>query len=164
MKNRNFILTAALIVSFAGLVLYSNAMGGAEHSKQWNTVRKPKQMLDLADKNNTDYILVKFTGSDWCPPCIQLQKNVLSKTPFKNYAKENLLLVLVDFPKRKQISQKQIEANYGLREHYKANKGLPTLILLNRKGEVLKRWLGYFTNSPQDFIENIERVIAEKNS
>src|SRR5947209_4624292 len=46
-------------------------------------------------------VLMDFTGSDWCPPCKALHKNVLSSKEFEGYAQTNLVLVLVDFPRSK---------------------------------------------------------------
>ena len=46
-------------------------------------------------------ILMEFTGSDWCPPCIQLEKNVLSQEAFKTGAPKNFILLKLDSPRDK---------------------------------------------------------------
>lgn len=46
-------------------------------------------------------ILLEFTGSDWCPPCMKLTKDVFEQPAFEDFAKENLVLVKLDFPRTK---------------------------------------------------------------
>src|SRR4051812_42316213 len=56
----------------------------------------------LAKKENK-IVLMDFTGSDWCPPCKALHRNVLTAKEFTDFAKEKLVLVLVDFPTGKPL-------------------------------------------------------------
>jgi protein disulfide-isomerase len=58
--------------------------------------------LKIAEKDNK-VILMDFSGSDWCGWCIKLDKEVFSQAAFKDYAKDNLVLVLVDFPRKKEL-------------------------------------------------------------
>src|SRR5215831_6755844 len=78
-------------------------------------------------KNEKKWVLMDFNGSDWCPPCKALRKNVLSSPEFIQYAKTNLVLVDVDFPKFTPQSEEQKKANERLSEHYKV-EGLPTIV------------------------------------
>ena len=57
-------------------------------------------------------ILADFSGSDWCGWCIKLDREVFSKKAFKDFAKDNLILVLLDFPNRKHISERFCDIQY----------------------------------------------------
>ncbi|HEY5325439.1 MAG TPA: thioredoxin family protein, partial [Mucilaginibacter sp.] len=43
-------------------------------------------------------ILINFSGSDWCGPCIRERKEILENATFENYAVGHLILVRADFP------------------------------------------------------------------
>ena len=47
-------------------------------------------------------ILLNFSGSDWCLPCMRLRKDVFETQEFRAYASENLVLVNADFPRQKK--------------------------------------------------------------
>ncbi len=94
-----------------------------------------------SDKN----VLVVFTGSDWCPPCIALKKNVLSKADFAEYAKANFVLVELDFPRRKQLPAALRAANDKLAAQYKVT-GFPTTLALSPDGKELARVVGGVAN------------------
>src|SRR5262245_27613816 len=84
-------------------------------------------------KTEKKLVLLDFTGSDWCGWCIKLNKEVFSKPEFAEYAKKNLVLVEVDFPRRKQLSAEQQQANNALQEKYRI-EGFPTIIVLDGNG------------------------------
>ncbi len=90
-------------------------------------------------------VLVVFTGSDWCPPCIALKKNVLSKADFAEYAKANFVLVELDFPRRKQLPAALRAANDKLAAQYKVT-GFPTTLALSPDGKELARVVGGVAN------------------
>ena len=66
-----------------------------------------------------------FTGSDWCGWCIRLQKEVFFKPDFVKWAKENLVLVELDFPRRKKLEESLKQQNENLRQMF-AVRGYPT--------------------------------------
>src|SRR5262245_55081600 len=59
-------------------------------------------------KTEKKMVLMDFTGSDWCPPCKKLAKDVFSQKEFADYAKDKLVLVELDFPQAKPQA-KEIE-------------------------------------------------------
>src|SRR5213593_3012649 len=69
-------------------------------------------------KKENKLVMLDFTGSDWCGWCIKLNKEVFSKSEFAEYAKKNLVLVEVDFPRRKAQSADQKKANEALQGKY----------------------------------------------
>jgi len=105
------------------------------------------------------YVLVDFSGSDWCGWCIKLDKEVFSKEEFVSYADENLILVLVDFPNSKPQPDEQKAANEALAKKY-GIQGFPTVLILNPKGEVVKR-TGYQQGGPEAYVEMIKNAIAQ---
>ena len=101
-------------------------------------------------------VLLDFTGSDWCGWCIKLDKEVFSKPEFKNYAKENLVLVEVDFPQGKRQTKKLKEQNEKLQQEHGV-QGYPTIIVLNSEGQKVGK-LGYQEGGPQAFIAKLEEL------
>jgi protein disulfide-isomerase len=108
-------------------------------------------------KAENKLVLVDFTGSDWCPPCKALHKNVLSAPEFTSFAKTNLVLVEVDFPRSKEQSKELKEANKALAEKYNVT-GYPTVIVLNGDGKVLKRETGYGGDDAKDYIAKLAKL------
>ena len=81
-------------------------------------------------------VLMDFTGSDFCPPCIRLAKEVFPTQEFSDYAKQHLVLVEVDFPIKKQQPPELKAANEALAKEFKVD-GYPTLIVLTPQGRKL---------------------------
>jgi thioredoxin-related protein len=98
-----------------------------------------------------------FTGSDWCPWCIRMDKEVLNTSQFKAYADKNLVLLLVDFPQSKQLPQKVQDQNNDLQKKFDA-EGFPTFILIDKDGNVLGKQVGYLEGGPSAFIAKIDSM------
>jgi len=125
---------------------------GAEEL-QWMT-DLPKAQAQA--KTEHKMVLMDFTGSDWCPWCIKLNKEIFSKPEFTEYAKKNLVAVEVDFPRRKEQSAELKKANQKLQQQYKI-EGYPTVIVLNSEGKQVGQ-LGYQAGGPKAFIEELEKL------
>lgn len=108
-----------------------------------------------AAKSGNKMLLADFTGSDWCPPCMSLAKNVFATDEFKKFAKDNLVLLEVDFPRRKPISDEQKKANQELSDKFNI-EGFPTVILFNADGKELNREVGYSGEPVNDYINKIK--------
>jgi protein disulfide-isomerase len=87
-------------------------------------------------------VLADFTGSDWCPPCKALHKNILSSPEFLSYAKDNLVLVEIDFPRTKPQSDTLKKANKELAKKHDI-EGYPTVIVFDSNGKELLKDVGY---------------------
>ena len=87
-------------------------------------------------KKQGKVVLLNFTGSDWCGWGIKLRREVFSTSEFAAYAKKNLVLVDVDFPRRKPVSDAQKETNILLAGKYQV-RSFPTIILINGDGKKL---------------------------
>src|SRR5436189_5296715 len=75
-------------------------------------------------------MLINFTGSDWCGWCIKLKGEVFDQPEFEAFAKANLVLLEVDFPKGKAMSDAQRIANEKLGRRFSV-EGLPTIFLVS---------------------------------
>ncbi len=100
-------------------------------------------------------ILADFTGSDWCSWCIKLKKEVFDTDEFRQWAREEVVLLELDFPRRTELPAAVKEQNEKLRDEYQI-KGYPTVLFLDHKGKVLGKY-GYDEGGPENWIENAEK-------
>jgi hypothetical protein len=108
------------------------------------------------------HILLNFSGSDWCGPCIVLRKEILDDPIFLKMADTALVLVNADFPRKKknQLPAPQQKINDAIADQYDAEGQFPLTLLLNAEGKVLKTWEGIPAVTPEVFAADIIRVIA----
>ena len=104
-------------------------------------------------------VFALFTGSDWCPWCVRLEKEVLSTDAFKNYAKDSLVLLFLDFPRRTQLPEAQAKANRELAEQYGV-RGDPTALLLDAAGKVLGK-TGYRQGGGEAYVANLKELLSK---
>jgi protein disulfide-isomerase len=97
------------------------------------------------------YMLLDFTGSDWCPYCIQMDKEVFAKPAFSSFAGQKLILVKLDFPRRASQSPAEKSQNQQLAKQYSI-EGFPTYVLLDPSGKEIRRQVGYLEGGPEAFI------------
>ena len=103
-------------------------------------------------------ILMDFTGSDWCGWCIKLKKEVFDTKDFTDYAKKNLVLVEVDFPSKKKLSDEQKKANEELKNKFSASRGFPTIVVTDSNGKEVWRQVGYMEGGPKAWIAKLDGV------
>lgn len=108
-------------------------------------------------KKEHKQVLMDFTGSDWCPPCKALHKTVLESEAFEAYAKENLVLVVVDFPNHATQADELKQANKALATKFEI-KGYPTVIVLDENGKELSKSVGYGGEAAADFIAKLPKA------
>ena len=109
-----------------------------------------------AAKGTKKLVLMDFTGSDWCGWCIRLNKEVFSQPEFQQYAKDNLVLVELDFPRSKPQEAADKARNENLATQY-GIQGIPTIVVLNGEGKKVGE-LGYMKGGPKAFIEALEKL------
>jgi thioredoxin-related protein len=114
---------------------------------------------ELASSHNKPIILV-FSGSDWCAPCMKLEKEIWNSTQFKEYADKNFVLHKADFPRKKknQVDDVQMQKNKALAEKYNTKGYFPLVVVLDKNGKVLGE-TGYKKMTPKDYIKHIESFI-----
>lgn len=125
----------------------------AGYSQEWLT--NFSDVKAVAQKENKNIVMV-FAGSDWCAPCIKLEKYILESDDFKKYAKENWVLLKLDFPKRKanKLSKEQQEHNDRLAEKYNHRGYFPLVVLLDKNGNVLGE-TGYKKITSQEYVNEL---------
>ena len=108
-----------------------------------------------------------FTGSDWCGWCIRLQKEVFFKPDFVKWAKENLVLVELDFPRRKKLEESLKQQNENLRKMF-AVRGYPTgwfVVPEIEENKVNFKRLGsqgYVAGGPKNWIDGANKILSKK--
>ncbi|MBW4360450.1 thioredoxin family protein [Flavobacterium taihuense] len=123
------------------------------YSQNWNTNFEDVKVK--AEKENKNILLV-FSGSDWCGPCIKLD-NVVWKSPeFQAEADKSWVIYKADFPKKKanKLSAELTESNNKLAEKYNKNGSFPLVLLLDKKGKIIGV-TGFKNVSAQDYIKLI---------
>ena len=138
------------------LMAVSMSVGGYA-SEGWET---DFEKASAKAKAEGKYMLIDFSGSDWCGWCIKLDKEVFSKAAFKAYAKDNLVLVLADFPSDKskqsiatQKQNQELASKFGV-------KGFPTVYVLDSSAKPIAK-TGYQAGGPEAYVSHIKELIAE---
>lgn len=139
-------------IIFAMLILVSN-YGLAQN---WQTdFEEAKRIASEQNKN----IIIVFSGSDWCAPCIKLDKNIWQSEAFKSEAAEEWVLVKVNFPRKKanELSKEQTEHNRKLAEKYNIEGSFPLVVILDKSGKVLGK-MGFKNVTPEEYITMIHAL------
>lgn len=108
------------------------------------------------------FILLNFSGSDWCGPCIRLKKEVFDTEQFDKWADSSLVLVNADFPRnKKNQNPKDLQQhNEALADQYNPLGKFPFTLLLTAEGKVIQSWEGY-PNDRQLFIDRLKSACDE---
>jgi thioredoxin-related protein len=131
------------------------AVGTIQASELWSTDYAAAVAQAATDKKP---VLLEFTGSDWCPPCMKQNKNVFEQPVFASFAKGNLVLVKLDFPRRQEQAPEIAARNRALAEQYGVS-GFPTVVLLSAEGKELARTSGYGGGGPDEFIAWVKKSL-----
>jgi protein disulfide-isomerase len=115
-----------------------------------------KQAQQQAKANNK-ILLLDFTGSDWCGWCKKFDREVLLKPEFKDFARNNLVVVELDFPRTKPQTPELRKQNRELAQQYEI-VGFPTILVLSADGQKLWRYDGYFPDGPAAFIAQLQKL------
>ncbi len=144
MKRLFLFLVAAVLTGLPAAVHADTAKPGwtEDATAALKSARAEKKLL-----------LMDFTGSDWCPFCVKLDKEVFSTPEFKDYAKNNLVLLELDFPKNKTQKRETIMQNEQIREMFGV-EGFPVLIVCDSTGKPLEAIRG---------VAQTKALIAELN-
>lgn len=102
-------------------------------------------------------MLLDFTGSDWCVWCQKLDKEIFETDAFQSYAKDNLVLVKLDFPRARPMPASIKAQNNELQQKY-AVQGFPTVLILDSKENKLGA-LGYMEGGPGPFIAEVKKLL-----
>jgi thioredoxin-related protein len=112
-------------------------------------------------QENHKYILLNFSGSDWCAPCIKMKQEVFENEDFLDIAEKQLVLIRADFPrvKKNQLSKEQQKHNEVLAEKYNPTGKFPYTLLLDARGKIVREWDGYTFSSQDKFISQLSKEL-----
>lgn len=139
MKKLLILIVSTVLLSFTG--------------KWENSLESAMKIAQTEHK----HILLNFSGSDWCGPCIRLRKEIFDSPEFLKLADEKLVLMNADFPRKtkNQLSKTQQDLNDQLAEKYNPKGYFPFTVLLNADGTVIKVWEGFPKPGAEVFIQDI---------
>ena len=111
-------------------------------------------------KDSNKIIILVFSGSDWCAPCMKLEKEVWQTDTFQKYANDHYVMVRADFPRKKanKLSKEQENKNAHLAEMYNPNGYFPSVVIIDKNKNILLQ-TGYKKLSPQEYIEHLNSYI-----
>jgi thioredoxin-related protein len=119
-----------------------------------------------ASKAKHEFILLNFSGSDWCGPCIKMHDEIFNSETFNQYAADHLVLVNADFPrlKKNRLSLDQQKINDAMADTYNPKGIFPYTLLLDSNGKVLKSWEGFFESGPENFVNQIKNELLGRTN
>jgi thioredoxin-related protein len=126
-------------------------------AQEWHT--DFETAIQISSEENHPIILV-FQGSDWCAPCIKLDREIWSTEEFKTYAKDHFVMLQADFPRKKKnaLPNDQQLKNNQLAEKYNKQGYFPFVVVLDKEGTILGE-AGYENTTPTEYIEKLESFI-----
>lgn len=126
----------------------------ALYAQEWHTSFEEAKATAKAEGIN---IVLVFQGSDWCAPCIKLDKEIWSTSTFQGLAKEHFVMLKADFPRRKgnQLPEALAKQNAELAERYNSQGYFPFVVVLNPSGKVLGQ-MGYEKTSPEAYFKKLK--------
>ena len=107
------------------------------------------------------FILLNFSGSDWCGPCIRLHKEIFASENFSAFAENSLVMVNADFPRQKknQLEKSVQKQNDQLAERYNDKGIFPLTLLLDADGKIIKTWEGLPKELPEEFTNEVKTIL-----
>lgn len=116
-----------------------------------------EQSLSKAQTEHKN-IMLFFSGSDWCAPCVKFKKQFVETEQFKNFSNENLIVYNADFPRQKknQLPKGIATENGKLADKYNSKGYFPMILLLNEKGDIIKKWEQLPTETLEQFIDKLK--------
>jgi len=127
-------------------------------SPGWETdLKQAKEKAKVEHK----YILLNFSGSDWCGPCIRMKEVIFDSRPFADFAESKLILVNADFPRMKkhQLTKDQQEKNNRLADQYDPAGNFPYTVLMDSTSKVLYSWEGLPPVSGLQFTSQLKDIL-----
>jgi len=118
--------------------------------------------LQPIDSSVSKNKFIVFSGSDWCKGCIQFRKKVLNDPSFETFAKENLEVVVADFPQRAKLAKEIVQQNEALAEKYNPKGVFPNLVLVSGDGSHFEI-ITYNNQTPQQFVNELKNRLQHLN-
>jgi thioredoxin-related protein len=151
---KSIIFSAALLIGHPE----SNTGNTAEF---WQT---DYEQATAQAKKEHKTVMLYFSGSDWCKPCIIWKKEVFDTETFQQYANGKLVPVKLDFPrlKKNRLPEAQVQQNESLAAKYNNEGVFPMVVFIEADGSVLEK-SAYRAGGPDEFVEYVESILAKNN-
>ena len=137
-------------------VLLTSCPASSTQEKDWETNFK---LASARAEKSSKYMLLNFSGSDWCVWCKKLDSEVFNNPEFKEYARDNLVCVVLDFPFTKPQSSDVKKQNEELAGKYGVS-GYPTIVILNSKADLINS-TGYLAGGAKKYVEHLKGIISD---
>jgi len=135
------------------LLILSLAFSINSFAQDW--ISNIDEAKEIASRNNQNVVLV-FQGSDWCAPCMKLDKEVWSTPEYQKLNENHFVMLKADFPRKKKnkLTEEQQTHNNKLAELYNPNGYFPLVVVLNKSGKILGK-LGYEKTTPSQYFKKL---------
>lgn len=134
------------------LFLFVSSIGFAQQTETFT------QKLELAKTENKN-VLLYFSGSDWCAPCVKFKKFIVNTPEFQAFATENLVIYNADFPRlsKNKLAKEVEKENETLADKYNSKGVFPLILLLDTEGNVIKKWEEFPKETVEEFIDKLKK-------
>lgn len=134
------------------LFLFVSSIGFAQQTETFT------QKLELAKTENKN-VLLYFSGSDWCAPCVKFKKFIVNTPEFQTFATENLIIYNADFPRlsKNKLAKEVEKQNETLADKYNSKGIFPLILLLDIEGNVIKKWEEFPKETVEEFIGKLKK-------
>jgi protein disulfide-isomerase len=156
MKSMIIALAAYAAASFTAAA-YAADSTPAQGQSQWTTDYSAAMAQAKAERK---ILVLDFTGSDWCAPCIKLKKEVFETSEFKAFAEKHLVCVELDFPRRKRLPEALVSQNGYLQNKFQVTE-FPTVVILDSDGKLLGK-LGYNGGGATAWLNQLKQLMAKR--
>lgn len=133
------------------LVLLLANIGFSQNSETFT-----KKLETAKTENKT--VLLYFSGSDWCAPCVKFKKFIVNTPEFQTFATENLVIHNADFPRlsKNKLAKEVVKENETLADKYNSKGIFPLILLLDTEGNIIKKWEEFPKETVEEFIAKLK--------
>ena len=138
------------------IIIITLVLANCLYAQNWQTNFEDAKALAIKENKN---IVLVFSGSDWCAPCMKLEKTVWMSEAFAKEADKSWVTYKADFPKKKanQLSPELTEQNKKLAEKYNKGGSFPLVVLLDKNGKVLGM-TGFKNVSAEEYVALLKKM------
>lgn len=139
-------------------------MTGTSATAQGKWMTNAEEAFALAHENDMPVMMV-FSGSDWCKPCIQLTREVFESDVFREYAADKFILLRIDFPRarKNRLAPDLQQQNNALAERWNPHGEFPLVVVFSSDREVLFT-TGYRTGGPEAYVQHLTEELSHHES
>ena len=133
------------------LVLLLANIGFSQNSETFT-----KKLETAKTENKT--VLLYFSGSDWCAPCVKFKKFIVNTPEFQTFATENCVIHNADFPRlsKNKLAKEVVKENETLADKYNSKGIFPLILLLDTEGNIIKKWEEFPKETVEEFIAKLK--------